>query len=305
MSQENLAGDLAGVPEDFSAYEAYRQTGKLPEPEVKEPSEAEPEPEPEKLEPADGDADPADDLETEEEVKPEEPKKKSGAQRAREKAEKLQREIDELRQQVAGKKTAETSAGTPAAPQKPTLDSFLKSDKYETYEAAQEAFTDALTDYKLTVREQERAAAEQTRKEKEAQESAAKSWNDRATAFRKTAQDYDDVLESVEDVQLHGAVTQAITESDIGPKLAYELAKNRPELERIAKLSPVAAIREIGKLEAKLTTPEPAPKPKPAVSKAPDPPKPVGARSEVLKKPLAQVDDFSEYEKRRRAGERS
>lgn len=61
----------------------------------------------------------------------------------------------------------------------------------------------------------------------------------------------------------------AIKESDVGPDLAYHLASNPDEAQRIASLTPHSQIRELGKLEAKLSAPT-TPQPK-LVSSAPDP----------------------------------
>ena len=67
---------------------------------------------------------------------------------------------------------------------------------------------------------------------------------------------------------------QYIVESDVGPQLAAHLVKNPGEAERIAKLSPVRMIAELGKLETKLDAePQPAKAAAPVkqVSKAPAP----------------------------------
>lgn len=306
MSQENIAGLAAGdIPEDFSAYEQFRHTGKLPEAET-ETSEEKPPVEAD-TEIAGDDTDSPDDTEPKkEDGDGGEPKKKSGSQRAREKAERLARENEELRQRLAaaeGKQSADPSAGKPEAAKagKPQLSEFLA--KHDDYNSAHEAYTEALIEYQSDLREQERASKEQARKAKEAEETVLTAWEKRQNEFKSKTADYDDVLEDVADVQLSDAFGRALIESEAGPKLAYELSKDRAELERIAKLSPLAQVRELGKLEARFTS-EPTPKPKPKVSAAPDPIKPVGPRSGVDKKPLTEVDDFSEYEKRRKAGDR-
>jgi hypothetical protein len=82
-------------------------------------------------------------------------------------------------------------------------------------------------------------------------------------------------------------VAELIADSDIGPHLADHLAQNPDELNRLSKLSPAAAGREIGKLEVKLGTAEPkanqesseedpaektASAQEPPVTKAPPPP---------------------------------
>ena len=58
----------------------------------------------------------------------------------------------------------------------------------------------------------------------------------------------------------------------------YQLAKNREEYERICKLSPLAAAREMGRFEAKLQSSE-APTQAKTTTKAPPPLKPVNAKA--------------------------
>jgi hypothetical protein len=49
-------------------------------------------------------------------------------------------------------------------------------------------------------------------------------------------------------------MAEAITESSVGPQVAYELGKNPAEAARIASLPPMRQIAEIGQLEARLGT---------------------------------------------------
>lgn len=65
----------------------------------------------------------------------------------------------------------------------------------------------------------------------------------------------------------------AILESDTGHEVAYHLAKNPDEAERIAKLPPLRQIAEFGKLEVKLSAPK--------TSKAPAPINPIGSQGNV------------------------
>ena len=75
-------------------------------------------------------------------------------------------------------------------------------------------------------------------------------------AGRKAYPDFDaTVNEAVEDGVLptKGPLYEAIMDSDMGEKLAYHLAKNPADAERIQKLSVLGQIRELGKLEDKLS----------------------------------------------------
>lgn len=90
----------------------------------------------------------------------------------------------------------------------------------------------------------------------------------RALEFAKATPDFAEVVHGAEEVPLSRQLELAIMESEMGPQLVYHLAKNPAEAERLVKLPQGAMYREIGKLEAKLSS---APKPQPAVSKAPAP----------------------------------
>jgi hypothetical protein len=89
-------------------------------------------------------------------------------------------------------------------------------------------------------------------------------------------------------------MAEVIQESDVGPQLAYHLAKNRAVAEQLAKLPERAMAREIGRLEAKLLTPAPRPV---AVPKAPPPPpKLEAAEAEVDKDPDSMsIDDWVKW----------
>ena len=85
----------------------------------------------------------------------------------------------------------------------------------------------------------------------------------------------------------------ALVDSEIGDEVSYYLGKNPREAERIANLQPYAAVREIGKLEAKLSA-----KPTTPTTQAPEPISPVGNRSRSSKGPADMTD--AEYAKWRR-----
>ena len=71
------------------------------------------------------------------------------------------------------------------------------------------------------------------------------------------------------------AMAQAIQLSDVGPDLAYFLGKHPDEASRIAKLHPLRAAQELGKLELKISD-----SPVVKTSSAPSPIKPVNAKSD-------------------------
>ena len=72
-----------------------------------------------------------------------------------------------------------------------------------------------------------------------------------------------------------GVMAQAVRASDIGPEIAYWLGSNVKEADRIARLDPVLQAKEIGRIEAKLSSDPPVKR----TSSAPAPIRPVTART--------------------------
>ena len=126
----------------------------------------------------------------------------------------------------------------------------------------------------------ERALAERDRqvaqaKEQEAQQKIIQSWAQKVQEAKADLPDFDDLVAS-SDVVVNNAVRDAILESDVGPRILYHLAENNDLAKKIAGLSPNAALREIGRLEAKFEAKPEAEKIAPLVrSKAPTPIQPI------------------------------
>jgi hypothetical protein len=70
-------------------------------------------------------------------------------------------------------------------------------------------------------------------------------------------------------------MAQSIQASDVGPEVAYYLGANPKEADRIARLDPVLQAKEIGRIEAKLSSDPPVKR----TSSAPAPIRPVTART--------------------------
>lgn len=94
-------------------------------------------------------------------------------------------------------------------------------------------------------------------------------------------------------------MAEALIESDMGVDVAYYLATNVKEAEKIAKLPPVAQARAIWELESKVQDQR-----KPAVSKAPPPVKPVRGSSGNTK-PVSEMSmaEYAAYRNRQIRGE--
>lgn len=126
----------------------------------------------------------------------------------------------------------------------------------------------------------EKALAERDRqvaqaREQEAQQKIIQSWAQKVQDAKAELPDFDDLVAS-SDVVVNNAVRDAILESDVGPRILYHLAENNDLAKKIASLSPNAALREIGKLEARFEAKPETKQTAPVVrSKAPAPIQPI------------------------------
>ena len=182
-------------------------------------------------------------------------------------------------------------------------------DDFDTYEE----FTKAYVRWDNDQREQQKSAetarartAEAERKAAEAHREVLNTWKSRADETRKAFADYDEVMESGGDLPIPAHMNQAILHHPDGPRLAYELAKDRKEAERIAAIEdPIRASVAIGAYAAKFTQSEPVPKSKAPITGAPRPVTPLrngratGATPDIHNPDLA--GDYNEWERVRRA----
>jgi hypothetical protein len=145
--------------------------------------------------------------------------------------------------------------------ERPKADDFKTLDEY----------LEALSDWKIEQRLKEKAEREKSERERDTNEQdirrAVASFSEKAEKVREEYEDFDEVVfES--DYTVTPVMYQAIMTSDMSPKIAYYLGKNPNEATRIAGLPPPAQMREIGKIEAKLSAPAPT-QPKPSGAPAP------------------------------------
>lgn len=195
------------------------------------------------------------------EEKPQEKPKRSARERINEltkRAHEAEREVQRLRE-ASERRPAETA-------EKPSPDKFGSYDEYV------EALADWRADQRVAESFKKRDAERSQAAAARAAEARAQAWHERQSAFREDTPDYDAVV-GKSAVQVAAHVVDTLLDSDSGPELAYHLAKNPETVKRINALSPLAAAREIGRIEATLSIPA-APKVKPA-SKAPAPITPV------------------------------
>lgn len=225
-----------------------------------------------------------------------------------------QAEISRLKTQLAGAKGPERAEikeeiaelETAAAPKVDKLgpkpratdknaDGTPKYKDWEAFEDAKDEWVrkDAIQEFESAAnkKEQERTIAAQNTK-------IEQSWAKRTEESRKQHDDFDDVALDPEGPGKHisrgSVVDQWILESDLGAEILYHFGNDLDDLLRYGKLSPVAAARELTKLEAKLTkgttqddsdSPPNPPKREVKVTRAPKPASEVGGRGN------AAIDD--------------
>lgn len=93
--------------------------------------------------------------------------------------------------------------------------------------------------------------------------------------------------EEFDQLPITQAMAASLLESDVAPKVMAFMQSNPAEVERISKLSPARQAAEIGKIEDKVSA-------APAVSRAPPPIKPVGARGAASNGDLSRMS-MDEY----------
>lgn len=143
--------------------------------------------------------------------------------------------------------------------------------------------------------QQERQRYQQSQRQ-QSQSQAQAQYQERLEEARDEYEDFDDVA-FADDVSITETMANAIMESEMGPKVQYYLGSHPKEAAKIARMSAIGQVREIGKLEAKLSV---AP-PKKTTSATP-PIKPVAGKGAAPKK--VNPDDLSveEWMKLERAG---
>ena len=139
----------------------------------------------------------------------------------------------------------------------------IAPDQFDTYDAYAEALAERKAEELLERRETARQQAEML-----------EAYHDREETARDKYDDFDQVAYNPNlPVTEHMAL--GIQASDVGPDLLYWLGSNPKEAGRIERLNPILQAKEIGKIEASLSSNPPARK----TSTAPAPIAPVTARS--------------------------
>jgi hypothetical protein len=205
---------------------------------------------------------------------------------------------EELERRLAAieSNSAPQPQSVPASNQKPSPDEFR--DAFEYAEALAEwSAEQALVKREMEVRQKEA----ETQKQKVIQ-----TWQQKLEATKAELPDYEDMVAS-STVAVSDPVRDAIIESDVGPRILYELASDDELAEKLTTMSVSSALKLIGKLEAKFEKTEaPAKAEKKSVaakSNAPEPIRPLRSTGGVSDVAIdGEKLSFQQYRAARLAG---
>jgi hypothetical protein len=288
----------AVAPTDFREYSRWRSTGELPE-QKEEPQSAAADEQPSAKTEPDSETEGTQEQEEKDEPQGDDEgsasKGKGGSRQRR--IDKLIRENEELRRQIAGqpvKPQDRPSESQSAATTEPKLEDFQTLEKY------QKALTIWILDERERIRKEQEAqtaAQEAIRKEQD-------GWAKQVKAGQKAHDDFDEVMD-MPFPKGSGvpAARQALLEEENGAEILYYLGKHPKELERIAGLPPASAAAAIGKLAVSFSSLAPE-NGKPRLTGAPKPPPPSGRPAKTSSDSLeaaAARGDFPAYARLREA----
>ena len=313
MATETLKADSSSAPgiESLNPEErqTWRLTGELPE-RKPQPSEEKPaapaadeqEPQGTSAPPSEPETEAKEALESEPSAPKEEPQRKLSPAEKRIKQlladrKALEDRVRKLEESHAAKpepakaEAKATERGRPT-PQDKNADG---TPKYGTYEE----FAEDLADWKVEQRFSERDKAESERKKQadaeQAQRAITEGWQGKVEQGRGKYTDFDEVALNPDlPIAPGGVVDVMVLESPNGTDLLYHLGRNPEELERINKLPPIQAARELFRIETSLSgTPGPR-----KVTQAPPPAREVGGRGSAPADEVVSAvnsGDFASY----------
>lgn len=203
---------------------------------------------------------------------------------------------EEAERRLAAIEGKQAPQQAPENNQKPTPDNYKDAFEYA------EALSQWSAEQALLKREQE-----VKQKEFEAQkQKVIQTWQQKLEATIAELPDYEDMVAS-SNVKVNDTVRDAILESNVGPRILYELASDDDIAEKLSTMSTASALKLIGKLEAKFEkTEEPVKAEKKTVaakSKAPEPIRPLRSTGGVADVGMDGNDmSYQQWKAARQAG---
>jgi hypothetical protein len=200
-------------------------------------------------------------------------KRRTGSERLRRRIEALETENQSLRS-----RPAVDGADLEKAVQAEIGDSPKESD-YPDYLAFERAMIAYEADKRAVTREVKRTMASQAASDAARQAEVFEAYDDRLEDAEKALPGLKATIAKA-DIQVRQHVVGLIVESEKGPLIAHHLAKNPNKAAELNRMSPLAAAREIGRLEARLSLPKPK-----TTTSAPTPLKPLKGSAAPAKDP--------------------
>jgi hypothetical protein len=201
--------------------------------------------------------------------------------------------------QPAPQTQTEVSKGTPK-PKIDDVDPKTGQPKFKTYEDyldARDSWLRAETQREI---EESQAKRQREIQQRQQQELIAREWGSRVQKAQEKYSDYEAVALNPDLTIKQGSpVDMFILDSPHGVDVLYHLGKNPAELARINALNPLAQVRELTRIEIKLSSP-----PVRRITQAPAPVRTVAAQGTVSGDELESAlkeDDFSGYRDRANA----
>lgn len=204
--------------------------------------------------------------------------------------------VKELEERLAAKESVREPQSATENNQKPSPDSY--KDAFE--------YAEALAEWSA---EQALARREQEVKQKEVEAKRAtviQTWQEKLDATKAEIPDYE-VMVASSSMSVNDTVRDAIVESEVGPRILYELASNDDLAEKLSNMTTAGALKLIGKLEAQFEkTDAPAKAEKKSVvakSNAPEPIRPLRSTGGVAEVSLDGNDiPYQQWKAARKAG---
>lgn len=206
-------------------------------------------------------------------------KRKSRHQRRKEQMERYRQEADEANRKYEAVQERLKRIEEAASSSQPPKEGDFSS--YEEYQAALSAHHAMRMMDGRTKQEAEREAQayqqEMQRVEQARQQEVAQGWAAQVSDAKTRYADFEQVAYTA---PISDQVSQMIAGMDAGADVAYQLGLNPAEARRISSLSPMEAAMELGRMEARLSAPQPR-----TATQAPDPVKPVRPKASTQKDP--------------------
>lgn len=194
----------------------------------------------------------------------EKPKRVSRSERYQRQIDRLRRENEDLRSRSGSQSEEDVASAVERVIGKPPKEDEFKGD-YLAYERALTAYE---LDKRQTTREIKTQAERRESQNADRRRELAEAHNDRMEEFGEKVKDFTDVMKGADNLKASPVVEELILDSDKSAHLVYFLAKNPRDLEKLNRMSERDAAREIGRIEQRLSLPEPrkqtqAPRPNP------------------------------------------